>query len=286
LFAEIVAIFSAMGWAGDAVFVRLGTGKSNIFAAMLVSYTVSITCIWTYLLATTSLDFLHSPAMLYFLISGCLQPLFARALYYEGFNRIGVSRAGPLRGAEPFFATAIAVSFLHEHPTVPVYLGTVLIVASIWVISWRESGQEKWRLLDAAFPLGAALVSAISQTLRKQGLKILPDPFVATATVTSTSLLLLVVFVCATKRTHLLRMKRESLVFFVCAALIACSAQVSNFVAISQGELSVIIPLLNTTPLFSVIFSALFLRNVETVTPRIISGAVIMVAGVVLITLR
>ena len=71
-----------------------------------------------------------------------------------------------------------------------------------------------------------------------------------------------------------------------CAALIACSAQVSNFVAISQGELSVIIPLLNTTPLFSVIFSALFLRNVETVTPRIIFGAVIMVAGVVLITLR
>jgi uncharacterized membrane protein len=154
------------------------------------------------------------------------------------------------------------------------------------VISWRKSGQAKWRMLDAAFPLGAALVSAISQTLRKQGLKILPDPFVATATVTSTSLLLLTVFVYVTKRTPLLRMKRESLLFFVCAATIACSAQVSNFIAIARGELSVIIPLLNTTPLFTVIFSALFLRNVETVTPRIIFGAVVMVAGVVLITLR
>jgi len=286
LLAEVVAIFSAMGWAGDAVFVRLGTRKSNIVAAMLVSYTVSISCVWIYLLATTPLDFLRSPAMLYFLISGCLQPLFARALYYEGFTRIGVSRAGPLRGAEPFFATAIAVVFLHEHPTLPVYLGTVLIVASIWVISWRESGQAKWRLLDAAFPLGAALVSAISQTLRKQGLKILPDPFLATAIVTSTSLLLLISFVWMTKRIHLLRMKRESLLFFGGAALIACSAQVSNFVAIGQGDLSVIIPLLNTTPLFTVIFSALFLRNVETVTPRIIFGAIIMVAGVALITLR
>jgi len=286
MLAEVIAIFSAMGWAGDAVFVRLGTGKSNIFAAMLVSYTVSVTCVWTYLLATTPLDFLRSPAMLYFLISGCLQPLFARALYYEGFTRIGVSRAGPLRGAEPFFAAAIAVSFLHEHPTLSVYLGTVLIVASIWVISWRKSGQAKWRMLDAAFPLGAALVSAISQTLRKQGLKILPDPFVATATVTSTSLLLLIVFVYVTKRTPLLRMKRKSLLLFVCAATIACSAQVSNFIAIARGELSVIIPLLNTTPLFTVIFSALFLRNVETVTPRIILGAVVMVAGVVLITLR
>jgi len=286
LLAEIVAIFSAMGWAGDAVFVRLGTRKSNIFAAMLVSYAVSVALVWIYLLATTSLDFLRSPAMLYFLISGCLQPLFARALYYEGFSRIGVARAGPLRGAEPFFATAIAVTLLHEHPTLPVYIGTVLIVASVWVISSRDSGQAKWRLRDAGFPLGAALVSAISQTLRKQGLKILPNPFVATATVTSTSLVWLLIFVCTTKRAHLLRMKRESLVFFVCAALIACSAQLSNFVAIARGDLSVIIPLLNTTPLFNVIFSALFLRNVETVTPRIVFGAIVMVTGVALITLR
>ena len=286
MLAEIIAIFSAMGWAGDAVFVRLGTRKSNIFAAMLISYAVSIALVWIYLLATTSLDFLRSPAMVFFLISGCLQPLFARALYYEGFSRIGVARAGPLRGAEPFFATAIAVTLLHEHPTLPVYIGTVLIVASVWVISSRDSGQAKWRLRDAGFPLGAALVSAISQTLRKQGLKILPNPFVATATVTSTSLVWLLIFVCTTKRTHLLRMKRESLVFFVCAALIACSAQLSNFVAIARGDLSVIIPLLNTTPLFNVIFSALFLRNVETVTPRIVFGAIVMVTGVALITLR
>ena len=286
MLAEIIAIFSAMGWAGDAVFVRLGTRKSNIFAAMLVSYGVSIALVWIYLLATTTLDFLRSPAMLYFLISGCLQPLFARALYYEGFSRIGVARAGPLRGAEPFFATAIAVTLLHEHPTLPVYIGTVLIVASVWVISSRDSGQAKWRLWDAGFPLGAALVSAISQTLRKQGLKILPNPFVATATVTSTSLVWLLIFVCTTKRTHLLRMKRENLVFFVCASLIACSAQLSNFVAIARGDLSVIIPLLNTTPLFNVVFSALFLRNVETVTPRIVFGAIVMVTGVALITLR
>ena len=286
MLAEIIAIFSAMGWAGDAVFVRLGTRKSNIFAAMLISYAVSIALVWIYLLATTSLDFLRSPAMVFFLISGCLQPLFARALYYEGFSRIGVARAGPLRGAEPFFATAIAVTLLHEHPTLPVYIGTVLIVASVWVISSRDSGQAKWRLRDAGFPLGAALVSAISQTLRKQGLKILPNPFVATATVTSTSLVWLLIFVCTTKRTHLLRMKRESLVFFVCASLIACSAQLSNFVALARGDLSVIIPLLNTTPLFNVVFSALFLRNVETVTPRIVFGAIVMVAGVVLITLR
>jgi drug/metabolite transporter, DME family len=283
---EIVAIFSAMGWAADSVLVRLGLQQSNIFAAMLVSYTVSVTCIWTYLLITTPLDFLHSPAMIYFFVSGCLQPLFARALYYEALTRIGVSRAGPLRGAEPLFATAIAVSILHEQPAVPVYVGTVLIVGSVWAISAGRSGTANWRLLDALFPLGAALVSAISQSLRKQGLNILPDPFVAAATVTSVTLTLLVTFLVVTKQTKQLHMGRDSFLFFFCAAMIALSAQISNFIALSRAEVSVIIPLLNTTPLFAVLFSSFFLRSMETITPRIIFGAILMVAGVVIITSR
>jgi DME family drug/metabolite transporter len=284
--AEVVAIFSAMGWAGDSVLVRLGLRHSNIFAAMLVSYTVSVTCIWTYLFITTPLDFLRSPAMIYFLVSGCLQPLFARALYYEALTRIGVSRAGPLRGAEPLFATAIAVTILHEQPTAPVYVGTVLIVGSVWTISAGQSGTANWRLLDALFPLGAALVSAISQSLRKQGLNILPDPFVAAGTVTTVTLTLLVTFLVVTKRTKQLHMGRDSFLFFFCAALIALSAQIANFIALSRAEVSVIIPLLNTTPLFAVLFSSFFLRSMETITPRILLGAILMVAGVVIITSR
>jgi uncharacterized membrane protein len=81
-------------------------------------------------------------------------------------------------------------------------------------------------------------------------------------------------------------MERESLLFFIGAGLIAVSAQVTNFIAIGQGDLSVIIPILNTTPLFTVLFSALFLRSLETIAPRIIFGAVLMVAGVITITSR
>ena len=55
---------------------------------------------------------------------------------------------------------------------------------------------------------------------------------------------------------------------------------------IAAGEISVIIPLLNTTPLFTVLFSAVFLRKIETVNLRIILGAATMVAGVLLITIR
>jgi drug/metabolite transporter (DMT)-like permease len=100
LFAEIIAICSAMGWATDSILVRFGLRKSNIFAARLVSYIVSVTCMWSYLIATPSLEYLKSPAMIHYVISGCIQPLFARALFYQGITRIGVARAGPLRNIE------------------------------------------------------------------------------------------------------------------------------------------------------------------------------------------
>jgi drug/metabolite transporter (DMT)-like permease len=286
LFAEIVAMSSAMGWAADSVLVRFGLRRSNIFAAMFVSYAVSISCMWTYLVATTSLEFLKSPAMIYYLISGCIQPLFARALFYEGITRIGVARAGPLRGSEPLFATAIAVIVFHEQPGWLVFLGTILIVGSLWLISGKRAGDANWRLIDTIFPISAGLISAVSQSLRKQALKIIPDPFVAVAVVTTVSFILLLGFVFITKRARQLRMPREGFIFYFCAALIATSAQVANFIALGRGQLSVIIPLLNTTPLFTVFFSAVFLRNVETVNLRIILGAVLMVAGVVLITSR
>ena len=286
LLAEITAIFSAMGWASDSVLVRLGLRRSNIFAAMLMSFGVSTACMWIYLIATTSLEFLSSPAMIYFVISGCVQPLLARALFYEGITRIGVARAGPLRGTEPFFATIIGVSFLHEQPGALVYLGTILIMTSLWLISGRQDGATKWRLLDTAFPISAALISAISQSLRKQGLKILPDPFVAVAIVTTVSLVLFVIFVMTTGRAKLLRMERQGFSFFLVAALLATAAQVLNFVALGRGELSVIIPLLNTTPLFTVLLSVLFLRKVETVNRRVVFGALLMFAGIVTITSR
>ena len=277
---------SAMGWAADSVLVRFGLRKSNIFAAMLVSYVVSVTCVWTYLIATTSLEFLTSPAMVYYLISGCIQPLFARALFYEGITRIGVARAGPLRGIEPLFATAIAMVVFQEQPGWWVFFGTILIVTSVWLISGKQRGDRKWRLIDALFPISAALISAVSQSLRKQALRIIPDPFVAVAVVTTVSLILLVTFVFATGRSDQLKIKPDALRFFLCASLIATLAQVANFVALGRGELSVIIPLLNTTPLFTVFFSAMFLRAVETINLRIAFGAALMVAGVVLITSR
>lgn len=284
--AEVVAILSAMGWAGDSILVRMGARTSNIFAAAFLSYSVSALCLWSYLFVYFPLHLFWSPATIYFLLSGCLQPLLARLLYYIGMIRLGVSRAGPLRGTSPLFALILAVIFLQERPNAYVYGGTALIVASVWLISWRRSGEGDWKLFDIVFPLSAAFVGAVSQNLRKAGLLILPDPYLGAAVSTTTSLVIFLSFLLVAGKIHLIKTHRGSLPFFGCAAFVSALAQILNYAALNMGEVSVMVPLLETTPLFSVLFSALFLRDLEKVTPRIILGAVLMFTGVMIISSR
>lgn len=283
---EVVAILSAMGWAGDSILVRIGARTSNIYAAAFLSYCVSALCLWSYLFIYFPLHLLWSPATLYFLLSGCLQPLLARLLYYIGIMRLGVSRAGPLRGTSPLFALLLAVVFLRERPSPLVYGGTALIVGSVWLVSSRRSGEGEWRLFDIIFPLGAAFIGAVSQNLRKGGLLIFPDPFLGAAISTTTSLVIFAVSLLLMGKIRLIQPQRESFPFFGSAALLSAVAQLLNFAALNMGEVSVMVPLLDTTPLFSVLFSALFLRDTEKVTPRVVIGAVLMVTGVIIISNR
>jgi drug/metabolite transporter (DMT)-like permease len=283
---EFIAVLSAMGWAGDAVLVSIGARASNVVAAAFMSYAFAALALWTSLLVFFPLEQLGSRATIYFVLSGCLQPLLARILYYTGLTRIGVSRAGPLRGAEPLLSVSIAVLFLHERPSLFVYGGAALIVASVWLVLWRSEGEGQARLLDYFFPLGAALCGAVSQNLRKSGLLVLPDPYAGAAISTSTSLIIFAVFLLATGKIGLARPRRESLPFFGSAAVVSTGAQVLNYAALNGGDVSAMVPLLNTTPLFTVLFSVVFLRGVERVTLRVALGAILMVAGVAVIALR
>jgi len=59
----------------------------------------------------------------------------------------------------------------------------------------------------------------------------------------------------------------------------------SIYYALDLGKVTVVIPVASTGPFFSLLLSALFLRDVERVTLKIVLGAALIVGGVLLITL-
>ncbi len=284
---EIVPFLSAMGWAVDSILVRKGARTSSVLSAAFLSYVVTTILTWSYVAINFPLSIVRSPAAFYFMASGTLQPLLARIFLYIGIDRLGVARAMPLRGTGPLFAVAIAVFFLQERPAFPVYLGGLFIVAGGWLVLYRKGqASSDWRLLDALYPLLAAFLAAVSQNFRRVGLLILPNPFVAGAVTTGTSLTIFVIYLWIKRQFPVVIPSRESLPYFGPTAFVSAVSQLLVFTSLNLGEVSVMIPLLNTTPLFSLLFSAIFLRDLERVTLPIVLGALSLLGGALLITAR
>ncbi|MDH3445265.1 MAG: DMT family transporter [Deltaproteobacteria bacterium] len=284
--AELFALLAAVGWGAEAIFIRKGSRYAPVSLAALMSFVLTAMVLLAINLSRSTLEFFFTYASFYFIASGLIQPAVVRILQYTAIVRLGASRAGPIRGISPLFAIFIAILALGEEPGPTVYVGTVMCVGGLWLISYRRAGETPWRTIDLLFPLSAAFLAAISQNIRRSGLLILPDPFVGAAVTTLTSLLVLTGSLTVTRQWRRLQINRECLPGYGGAAVISAVAQILVFIALSKGEVSVVMPLINSNPLFIVLFSAVFLRDLEKVTAQVAAGAFLIVGGITLILYR
>ena len=285
--AEYLALTAAVAWGSEAILVRRGSRYASVALAALMGFVLSTVALWGAIWLFFPLSLLYTRGTYYFVISGMIQPAIVRFLHYTGIVRLGASRAGPVRSVTPLFAIAIAFTFLGERPDAGVYLGSFLSVVGVWFTSSRREGESEWKAIHLTYPLGAAFLTAISQNFRKTGLLIMPNPFVATALTITTSLAVFSLSLVATGQLRTtFQGDRKCLPFYGTAAVVSATAQLLGYIALSEGDVSVVVPLINTNPLFIVLFSALFLRDLETVNVRVAAGAALIVTGIALITWR
>lgn len=284
--SEIWAIFSAAAWAVDSILVRKGTAYSNPSTAALISFSVNAAILVPYVFYQYPLEKIFQPANLFFVLTGTIQPAMVRVMFYVGIVRLGVSRAGPIRGTSPFFSVAIAFVLFHDRPGLVVYLGGLLTVAGTWLVSYQRAGEAKWRTIDLMFPLGAAVLASVSQNIRKMGLNITDEPIIAATISTATSLFCLFGSVLFSGKTSSIKITRECLPYYGGAAVFALIGQLCTFIALNGGQISVVAPLVNTTPLFVIALTAVFLRGEEKINRFVVIGVVLLVAGIAAITGR
>jgi DME family drug/metabolite transporter len=277
---------SAAAWAADSILVRKGTAFSNPSTAALISFSVNAAVLIPYIIYQYPAEKIFQSANLFFVLSGIIQPAIVRVMFYVGIVRLGVSRAGPIRGTSPFFSVAIAFFLFRERPELVVYVGGLLTIAGTWLVSYKRVGEAKWRAIDLLFPLGAAMLASVSQNIRKAGLNSTNEPVIASTITTATSLVCLLGSLLFSGRRQSIKIDRESLPFYGGAAVFALIGQLCTFIALNGGQISVVAPLINTTRLFAIAFTALFLRGEEKITPMVLIGVVLLVAGIGFITAR
>jgi drug/metabolite transporter (DMT)-like permease len=73
-------------------------------------------------------------AFLWFLLAGVVNFPLGRLLNFTGVSLVGVSKASPIVGSSPLFATILAVTIGGESISLPILAGTLSIVGGLGLI--------------------------------------------------------------------------------------------------------------------------------------------------------
>lgn len=266
---------------------RLGLERATPGAMVLVSAWVNFLTFWAVFFAVMSPRLLLSLAVLPFLAAGVVGPFFGRLTLYVAMRRMGASLAVPLHNSQAVFAAIGGMIFFNEYVSSLGWFGMGILLIGLTVLSLDSSAGNisgPRRKADLLIPLASGLGFAAAFVFRKVGLGIEPEiflglPVVATATLIST-------YVSMPMTGERPGFPRGTvLIPLVLTGVFSGTAQLFSLWAVHLGDLAVVIPLQNTSPVFTMLIVGVFLRRLERVTPLSVLGMLLVMAGGVFLTI-
>jgi uncharacterized membrane protein len=244
---------------------------------------MSAVVLWALVPFAGSISVLWTPAVLIFVASGILAPGIGRTLSYVGIEKIGVARSVPVANSSPIFASVFAVVFLADDWVLQNIVGTVLVISGVVSLSMAKPAQGEWRKLDIVYPLIGAIAFGASAILRKAGLGFIDIPLLAAAVTAGSAVIFSFALLQIQGGREAFKITRRSASWLIAAGLFNTAAMLSVFYALSHGKVVVVEPLVSANPVLTLLLTAIFLRDVEALSLRVIIGALLTVTGTILV---
>ncbi len=282
--AVLLAFSAAFFFGLSHVLTKKGLEKASVLQSLFISLLVNVIFLWILAFFFVPLELYLSSAVLIFAAAGCLAPGFGRLFNITSIKHLGVSRAAPIVGTSTLFSVFAAIIFLGEEIRFELLLATLVIFSGIVLIFTGEDGGGK--RLERKYVL-AALVAAMAYgfaiPIQKAGLTLLNYPILAATVTTTTSFLLLTVYLSATRQLHFAKMNSDGS-FAALAGIATGLAFLCNFGALGREDVSAVVPITATFPLFGLVLSQIFIKHHEKITPRVVIGALLAVCGVIIVS--
>ncbi len=223
--------------------------------------------------------------------AGVIHFILGRMLGYIGLRLIGANRTVPISASTVLIAVLLGVFLLGEPMTTALALAILLIMGGIILIGISGSaGTDKSDMPQGSMvkgvlvSLAAALCWGVTPILIKIGLREIGSPLLgAFVSYVAASIIIGVSLLFPVNNRKLRRLTRASLVPFLISAFATTAAQTLRFSAINYSPVSLVVPVLWANSLFIFPLSFLVNRKIEAFNPRIIIGAVAIVAGIFMI---
>jgi uncharacterized membrane protein len=214
---------------------------------------------------------------------GLFFPASLTLLAFASNRALGPVITSTLSNLAPLFSVTLAVLLLHE-PLLPVQLvGLVIAVIGAVIISvTRPRDLGHWRSLALLLPLAAALVRGVIPPVVKLGLEVWPSPLWACFIGYVMSSLVVLAVQRVRQGAFLTKAPASGQLWFAITGITNGLATLSMFAAVRHGPITLVAPIVAIYPIVTVLLSTVMLKHIA-ITPRIIGGTVLTVAGVALV---
>ena len=290
MFGVALALLSALSFGLSQILVRKNLEKSNF---VYISLTVTIMgniILWPLALTFTNLNTINLEGLLLFVFAGLLAPGIARLFYFKGMETAGISANASIFATYPLYTSITAILLLGEALTAENWIGLACIIAGVIFVGRninngdaRPKSTSKKGLI---VPILGSLAIAFSQIVRKEGLNIYNQPLLGVAVGYTTSLIVYLLVMAFSKDARASRFSRKDLQMFWKPGVGIAAGWLLSFLALSQEMVSIVAPILQTELLFILFFAYIFLRKQEKFSFKLIASALLIVAGVILISIN
>jgi DME family drug/metabolite transporter len=296
MIGELAALGAAISWTFSAILYRKALQQTKPISANIIRLSCTSAILLVFLIAIGKLGVLTNLSVnvaVLAAVSGAVGLGLGDTLYMLSLKLVGVARTVPITCTYPLFGLLWTIVFSGETITLGVGLGTVAIVAGVWLLSYEKeegSATVKRQILvkGVAAALATALLWSVSISMMDLAVEETPslDQALIVNVVRASAIgLLLLVFSPIIDRDHgFLKVSRKTVATLIAGGLVALGLG-WFFLTFSFTETmaSRAIPISSTTPLFSAFAGVVLLH--EKISVRSLVGSVVVVAGVFLIFL-
>ena len=278
----MLALSSALCAASATIFIQRGLRGSTFYAGAWINVVVGVIAAWSAALLLVRFDAFPWQAVPYFALSGLIGTTGGRLFRVLAIQKVGAPVASAVNNLTPLVASGLAILLLGELVTLPIVGGTLVIVAGTVLLSL--SGRlVGFRPRDLLYPFVGASCFGTVQILRKLGLASAGPLLGATINVTA-ALIATTAFVVASGNLGSLRCSRRSLLYFIGGGIAENGGVFLLLLALGFGDVSVVIPLAGTAPLFVLGLAYLIPSERSKIGWRIVAGVTLIVLGVAMLS--